>query len=152
MKYKYAQKYQNLHLFRNPTVTHLVYEPQPHPTRILCRHYTFYIWRRIMMRHWTIKYMASPIYMFGMYHAFRCLAKSDLIFKILLPLCVFINMVPQLLLEFRYCIIPPPYQVSIETKLLEISMKFLSKHVTSGSDEPTPARSTTSIKIKGYRW
>ena len=58
------------------------------------------------MRHWTIKYIASPVCMFGMYHAFQCLAKSDLIFKILLPLCVFINMVPQLLLEFRYYIIP----------------------------------------------
>ena len=40
--------------------------------------------------------------------------------------------------------------VSSNMTLKEEALKFLSKHVTSGSDEPTPARSTTSIKIKGY--
>ena len=89
------------------TIVIIHYNTLAHPYLLADnRHYTFYIWRRIMMRHWTIKYLASPVYMFGMYHAAQCLAKSDLIFKILLPLCVFINIVPQLLLEFRYYIIP----------------------------------------------
>lgn len=70
------------------------------------RHYTFYIWRKIFMRHWTVKYLLTPIYLFGFYHICQSLVKSDLIFKLVLPLCVTMNVVPQLLLEFRYFILP----------------------------------------------
>ena len=70
------------------------------------RHFTFYIWRRVIMRHEAIKYLGCPVYMFGLYHIGQSMAKSDLIFKLVLPLCVVINIVPQLLLEFRYFIIP----------------------------------------------
>ena len=70
------------------------------------RHLTFYIWRRIILRHEAIKYLICPVYMFGLYHIGQSMAKSDLIFKLVLPLCVVINIVPQLLLEFRYFIIP----------------------------------------------
>ena len=70
------------------------------------RHLTFYIWRRIILRHEAIKYLMFPVYMFGLYHISQSMAKSDLIFKLVLPLCVIINIVPQLLLEFRYFIIP----------------------------------------------
>merc|ERR1712098_960165 len=32
------------------------------------RHYTFYIWRKIFMRHWTVKYLLVPVYIFGLFH------------------------------------------------------------------------------------
>merc|ERR1712098_796512 len=70
------------------------------------RHYTFYIWRKIFMRHWTVKYLLVPVYIFGLFHIAQSIAKSDLPFKIFLPLCAMLNIVPQLLLEFRYFIIP----------------------------------------------
>ena len=70
------------------------------------RHFTFYIWRRIIMRHEVVKYVLCPVYLFGLFHICQSMAKSELIFKLVLPLCVFINIVPQLLLEFRYFIIP----------------------------------------------
>ena len=36
----------------------------------------------------------------------QCLARAELILKLVLPVCVAINLLPQLLLEFRYFIIP----------------------------------------------
>lgn len=56
------------------------------------------------VKWWSINPLASLVYMFRMYHITKCLVKSDLMFKLLLPFCVFINIVPQLLLEFRYYI------------------------------------------------
>ena len=70
------------------------------------RHFTFYLWRRIILRHEAIKYLLCPGYLFGLYHICQSMAKSDLIFKLVLPFCVIINIVPQLLMEFRYFIIP----------------------------------------------
>lgn len=70
------------------------------------RHFTFYLWRKVFMRHWSIKFFLIPVYMLGFYHMARCIRKSDLIFKLCLPLCLAISLVPQMLLEFRYFIIP----------------------------------------------
>merc|ERR1712241_978799 len=70
------------------------------------RHYTFYIWRKIFMRHWMVKFLLIPVYIFGFFHIWRCLAKSELVFKVVLPICVFLSVVPQMLLEFRYFILP----------------------------------------------
>jgi len=70
------------------------------------RHYTFYIWRKVFMRHWLIKFLLIPVYIFGFFHICKCLVKSDLVFKLVLPFCVVLSLVPQLLLEFRYFILP----------------------------------------------
>lgn len=70
------------------------------------RHLTFYLWRRVFMRHWTVKFLLIPAYIFGFYHMARSIAKSHLILKLVLPLCVALSLVPQLLLEPRYFILP----------------------------------------------
>jgi len=70
------------------------------------RHYTFYLWRKVYMRHWSIKFLLVPVYILGFYHMARCIGKSDLIFKLCLPICLALSLVPQFLLEFRYFIIP----------------------------------------------
>ena len=70
------------------------------------RHYTFYIWRRVVTRHWTVKYLLTPLYMLGVLHISQSLTKASLLLKLILPLCVAINILPQLLLEFRYFIVP----------------------------------------------
>jgi len=58
------------------------------------------------MRHWIIKYLLIPVYLLGFYHLARCIHKSDLIFKLCIPVCLALSLVPQMLLEFRYFIIP----------------------------------------------
>lgn len=70
------------------------------------RHFTFYIWRRLITGHWLAKYLLVPGYIFCLYHLALCVARADLITKLGLPLCVMISLVPQMLLEFRYFIIP----------------------------------------------
>jgi len=70
------------------------------------RHFTFYLWRKVIMRHWTIKFLLIPIYIFGFYHMARCIRKTDLIFKLVVPPCICLAVVPQLLLEFRYFLVP----------------------------------------------
>ena len=70
------------------------------------RHFTFYIWRRLVLKHWSLRYLLTPVYIFSVYHLSQCLARSELMVKLVLPVCVVINLVPQLLLEFRYFIIP----------------------------------------------
>jgi len=70
------------------------------------RHYTFYIWRKVFMRHWLIKFLLIPAYLFGFFHICKCLVKADLMLKLALPACVLLSLVPQLLLELRYFILP----------------------------------------------
>jgi len=70
------------------------------------RHFTFYLWRKVIMRHWTIKFLLIPIYILGFYHMARSIRKTDLIFKLVVPPCICLSVVPQLLLEFRYFVIP----------------------------------------------
>ena len=35
------------------------------------RHFTFYLWRKVIMRHWTFKFLLIPIYILGFYHMAR---------------------------------------------------------------------------------
>ena len=53
-----------------------------------------------------VKFLLIPVYIFGFFHIWRCLSKSELVFKVVLPICVFLSVVPQMLLEFRYFILP----------------------------------------------
>ena len=86
------------------------------------RHYTFYLWRKVYMRHWMVKYLLIPLYAFGFYHICKCMAKSDLVFKLVIPVCIIISLVPQYLLEFRYFILP---YLLIRSQLKPHSWKLL---------------------------
>ena len=35
------------------------------------RHFTFYLWRKVIMQHWTLKFLLIPIYILGFYHMAR---------------------------------------------------------------------------------
>ena len=70
------------------------------------RHYTFYIWRRVIMRtEWT-PFAITPIYVFGGFCVLYSLRRAELEFQLAFPFCVLVNLVPQYLLEFRYFVIP----------------------------------------------
>eukprot|EP00794_Sanderia_malayensis_P005984 gene5984-6680_t len=71
------------------------------------RHFTFYIWRRIYDRHWTVKYIAIPAYVYAaciMHCKLRTL-RSD-VWLIIYATAVCLVLIPQKLLELRYFIIP----------------------------------------------
>lgn len=70
------------------------------------RHYTFYIWRRLIVRTEYSALVLVPIYMYGAFSILFNIRRSDLMLKIALPLCLIINLLPNYLLEFRYFVIP----------------------------------------------
>ena len=74
---------------------------------MIFRHYTFYIWRRIITRKepWT-KFLLVPIYVYGGYCCLHSIRKTNIIFKLSFILFVILNLSPQLLMEFRYFVIP----------------------------------------------
>eukprot|EP00094_Tigriopus_californicus_P006363 TCALIF_06127-PA protein Name:"Similar to ALG10B Putative Dol-P-Glc:Glc(2)Man(9)GlcNAc(2)-PP-Dol alpha-1,2-glucosyltransferase (Homo sapiens)" AED:0.03 eAED:0.03 QI:935/0.5/0.66/1/1/1/3/514/266 len=70
------------------------------------RHYTFYIWRRLLDRSFWSKYLPIPIYMFGAFGVLHNLKRTNIAFKVSYPVFVMVSLTPQLLLEFRYFIVP----------------------------------------------
>ncbi|OXU26810.1 hypothetical protein TSAR_005041 [Trichomalopsis sarcophagae] len=70
------------------------------------RHYSFYIWKNFMNRYVFFRYLLIPVYAFAIYAALKSLSHLRLLSVVAYVLCVFIVMVPQLLLEPRYFIIP----------------------------------------------
>ena len=73
---------------------------------VYSRHYTFYIWRRLITRYEWMPMLLSPIYLFGLFCILYSIRRTDLALKLTFPFCVIINLVPQYLLEFRYFVIP----------------------------------------------
>ncbi|KAL7321349.1 glucosyltransferase [Mucor circinelloides] len=86
------------------------------------RHYTFYVWHRIYRRHWTVRYLLTPVYTVSEFLNIQAFANHTsflLAFGYLAALVL--SLVPSPLLEFRYFIIPflfymvhipPPTQTS----------------------------------------
>ncbi|QQP36941.1 Dol-P-Glc:Glc(2)Man(9)GlcNAc(2)-PP-Dol alpha-1_2-glucosyltransferase [Caligus rogercresseyi] len=70
------------------------------------RHYTFYIWRRLLHRNSWSPYMGIPFYIYGAYCIHRTLRATGLIFRLSFSIFLALNLCPTLLLEFRYFIIP----------------------------------------------
>jgi len=71
------------------------------------RHYTFYIWRRLINVHWIARYLLVPVYLFSWIIIFNELSGTcSRIWILIFFGCSFASLVPQKLLEFRYFIIP----------------------------------------------
>ncbi|KAF7989702.1 hypothetical protein HCN44_008376 [Aphidius gifuensis] len=70
------------------------------------RHYVFYIWNKIMGRYLLVKYLLIPIYGFFMYSLFVLLKNLKFLTKLFIIFCICVVLVPQLLLEPRYFVIP----------------------------------------------
>ncbi|CAG2114312.1 unnamed protein product [Medioppia subpectinata] len=71
------------------------------------RHYTFYIWKRILGREGSaLTYAVTPVYVFTAVTMYQLLQRKDSNFKTLLILCTFVSVVPQKLLELRYFLVP----------------------------------------------
>uniref|UniRef100_A0A6A7FRS9 Dol-P-Glc:Glc(2)Man(9)GlcNAc(2)-PP-Dol alpha-1,2-glucosyltransferase n=2 Tax=Hirondellea gigas TaxID=1518452 RepID=A0A6A7FRS9_9CRUS len=71
------------------------------------RHYTFYLWNRLYGRHIYFRYLMAPFYLFGGYLTWNvCLEKRSNFFRLAYMSCVALSIVPQMLLEPRYFILP----------------------------------------------
>ncbi|XP_057323180.1 putative Dol-P-Glc:Glc(2)Man(9)GlcNAc(2)-PP-Dol alpha-1,2-glucosyltransferase [Microplitis mediator] len=70
------------------------------------RHYVFYIWNKFMGRYHLAKYILIPFYGFSVYATVMCLQDMRYLSKVLYAGCISAVLIPQLLLEPRYFIIP----------------------------------------------
>jgi len=70
------------------------------------RHYTFYLWRKVFMSYSIIRFALVPGYVMSLILMHRALNHMNVAWRSLYFFCVFITLVPQQLLEFRYFIIP----------------------------------------------
>ena len=72
------------------------------------RHYTFYIWSRVFKRFEFVRYALTPVYLICIYLFYKNLNQTGKTIGWLLAftLCLFVGLVPQKLIEFRYFIIP----------------------------------------------
>ncbi|XP_009772797.1 dol-P-Glc:Glc(2)Man(9)GlcNAc(2)-PP-Dol alpha-1,2-glucosyltransferase isoform X1 [Nicotiana tabacum] len=71
------------------------------------RHYPFYLWRKVIKFHWTMKYLLVPLYVYSWISIFNILAKSQRKTWVLVYfLATAATLIPAPLIEFRYYTIP----------------------------------------------
>ncbi|XP_048320353.2 dol-P-Glc:Glc(2)Man(9)GlcNAc(2)-PP-Dol alpha-1,2-glucosyltransferase isoform X2 [Ziziphus jujuba] len=71
------------------------------------RHYTFYLWRKVIKAHWSFKYLLVPLYVYSWLSIFARLGKVQRkIWVLAFFLATTAVLVPAPLIEFRYFTIP----------------------------------------------
>lgn len=71
------------------------------------RHYPFYLWRKVIMAHWSIKYLLVPVYMYSWFSIIHMLGKvRSKLWILAYFLATAAVLVPAPLIEFRYYTIP----------------------------------------------
>uniref|UniRef100_A0A5B7BV08 Dol-P-Glc:Glc(2)Man(9)GlcNAc(2)-PP-Dol alpha-1,2-glucosyltransferase n=1 Tax=Davidia involucrata TaxID=16924 RepID=A0A5B7BV08_DAVIN len=71
------------------------------------RHYPFYLWRKVIKAHWSMKYLLVPLYVYSWFSMFSILAKvQKKIWVLVYFLASAAVLVPAPLIEFRYYTIP----------------------------------------------
>ncbi|TVU15336.1 hypothetical protein EJB05_38852 [Eragrostis curvula] len=71
------------------------------------RHYTFYIWRKVIQVNWVMKYILIPLYVYSWFSIINILGKSQTrVWVLSFILSVALVLVPAPLVEFRYYTIP----------------------------------------------
>lgn len=70
------------------------------------RHYTFYIWSKILNRHPLARFSLIPGYLFAFWCIDHSLAHKTVLWRLMFVLFLGINLIPSTLLELRYFIVP----------------------------------------------
>ncbi|KAJ1271775.1 hypothetical protein BS78_06G151800 [Paspalum vaginatum] len=71
------------------------------------RHYTFYIWRKVIQFNWMMKYLLIPFYVYSWFSIINILGKSQTrVWVLSFVMSVGLVLVPVPLVEFRYYTIP----------------------------------------------
>ncbi|XP_065633820.1 dol-P-Glc:Glc(2)Man(9)GlcNAc(2)-PP-Dol alpha-1,2-glucosyltransferase isoform X2 [Quercus suber] len=71
------------------------------------RHYPFYLWRKVINAHWSMKYLLVPLYVYSWFSIFSTLGRVQRkIWVLAFFLATAAVLVPAPLIEFRYYTIP----------------------------------------------
>ncbi|KAI9308626.1 alpha-2-glucosyltransferase Alg10 [Cunninghamella echinulata] len=71
------------------------------------RHYSFYVWKNIYRRHWSIKYALIPAYAISIFININILGPNiSILWMFGYIMTLILTLVPSPLLEFRYFILP----------------------------------------------
>ena len=70
------------------------------------RHYTFYIWSKILNRHRLVKVALTPAYLFAFWSIDNSLSHKNVLWRAAFALCLCLNLIPSTLLELRYFVVP----------------------------------------------
>ena len=71
------------------------------------RHYTFYLWRHVLGRHWAVRYMLAPVHLLLGYLFYPSLWRSQgALIALGLVACCALVLVPSPLIEPRYLTLP----------------------------------------------
>ncbi|PKA61908.1 alpha-1,2-glucosyltransferase [Apostasia shenzhenica] len=71
------------------------------------RHYTFYIWRKVIQAHWSMKYFLVPLYIYSWVFIINMLGKTQRkIWVLLFFIASAMVLIPAPLIELRYYTIP----------------------------------------------
>ncbi|KAI0527673.1 hypothetical protein KFK09_003278 [Dendrobium nobile] len=71
------------------------------------RHYTFYIWRKLIQAHRSMKYLLVPVYLYSWFSLTTALGKAQKkVWVLLFCLANALVLIPTPLIEFRYYTIP----------------------------------------------
>ncbi|XXG75185.1 hypothetical protein AAC387_Pa07g3751 [Persea americana] len=71
------------------------------------RHYPFYMWRKVITAHWSMKYLLVPLYVYSWFSIFSILGKfRKKIWVLIYFLACAAVLIPAPLIEFRYYTIP----------------------------------------------
>ncbi|XP_033342291.2 alpha-1,2-glucosyltransferase Alg10 [Megalopta genalis] len=119
------------------------------------RHYIFYFWNRLMGRYVLFKYLLIPVYSFTLYTMFHRIKHLRFTTQINYVFMVTVVLIPQLLVEPRYFIIPyvlhrllmqepKKWQIIMET-ITTLLVNFLQFYIFVNktfywSNEPHPQR------------
>ncbi len=129
--YFYNKNIKFIFIFLLPSICLIVHNfTYEHPFLLADnRHFTFYIWSKLFKRHKLIKYLLSFMYIASIYLFYRNLTinRKTVGWLLSYSICLFVCLVPQKLIEFRYYIIPYLiYRLNIyELTLKETIAEFL---------------------------
>ncbi|KAH7678075.1 Dolichyl-P-Glc:Glc(2)Man(9)GlcNAc(2)-PP-dolichol alpha-1,2- glucosyltransferase protein [Dioscorea alata] len=71
------------------------------------RHYPFYVWRKVIQAHWSMRYLLVPVYVYSWFSIIIILARTQKRFWVLLFIAATaMVLIPAPLIEFRYFTIP----------------------------------------------
>ncbi|XP_076647875.1 alpha-1,2-glucosyltransferase Alg10 isoform X1 [Halictus rubicundus] len=119
------------------------------------RHYIFYFWNRLMGKYASFKYLLIPVYSFTLYTMFHRINHLRFATQVNYTFMISMVMIPQLLVEPRYFIIPyilyrlliqepKNWQIIMET-ITTLTVNFLQFYIFVNktfywSNEPYPQR------------
>ncbi|XP_059161332.1 putative Dol-P-Glc:Glc(2)Man(9)GlcNAc(2)-PP-Dol alpha-1,2-glucosyltransferase [Physella acuta] len=84
------------------------------------RHYTFYVWSKFFRRFPVVRYALIPAYLYCIYSFYKLTIERGILWHLATLFCITACLVPQMLLEFRYFIIPF-YILRLNIKLPSLS-------------------------------